>query len=306
MPRRALTPAASAQPVAFTPKDEKKLKSAIGRFGRQWSTIHAEKHFSTYPLTIIKAKGLAIIKSSTESKDRVTKVKSTISKCEKLKFTRLLRKFSESRVKAYLRFLTLKAIEEDFDCEELSPSSEVDEVWHFHLLDTRHYRETCQELCGNGSFIDHDPDGGDDAEARDVRREYAAELEEEIGLSTDKPKLKDVPAPRAPVSHARAVPPAAQPVPPPHLSDASVNLKAVTQDGKELFMKCKLSTPLKKLMTAFCKRQGIAMSSVRFLFDGSRVSPNDTPWCIANSCSAAQPHMLDGDVIDVMVEQQGC
>ena len=70
MPRRALTPAASAQPVAFTPKDEKKLKSAIGRFGRQWSTIHAEKHFSTYPLTIIKAKGLAIIKSSKESKDR--------------------------------------------------------------------------------------------------------------------------------------------------------------------------------------------------------------------------------------------
>ena len=30
-------------------------------------------------------------------------------------------------------------------------------------------------------------------------------------------------------------------------------------------------------MTAFCNRQGVAMSSVRFLFDGSRISPNQTP-----------------------------
>ena len=32
-----------------------------------------------------------------------------------------------------------------------------------------------------------------------------------------------------------------------------------------------------QLMTAFCNRQGVAMSSVRFLFDGSRISPNQTP-----------------------------
>ena len=38
------------------------------------------------------------------------------------------------------------------------------------------------------------------------------------------------------------------------------------------------------------------MQSVRFLFDGNRISPNQTP---------EELDMEDNDVIDVMVEQQG-
>ena len=38
------------------------------------------------------------------------------------------------------------------------------------------------------------------------------------------------------------------------------------------------------------------MNSVRFLFDGQRLSANQTP---------QELEMEDGDVIDVMVEQQG-
>ena len=57
-----------------------------------------------------------------------------------------------------------------------------------------------------------------------------------------------------------------------------------------------MTTPLQKLMNAFCNRNGVAMNSVRFLFDGNRVNPNQTP---------ADLEMEDGDVIDVMVEQQG-
>ena len=75
-----------------------------------------------------------------------------------------------------------------------------------------------------------------------------------------------------------------------------INLKVVTQDGNEIFFKCRMTTPLERLMTAFCIRQGVAVNSVRFLFDGGRVSPMQTP---------AELEMEDGDVIDVMVEQQG-
>jgi len=75
-----------------------------------------------------------------------------------------------------------------------------------------------------------------------------------------------------------------------------LNLKVVTQDGNEIFFKCKQTTPLQKLMQAFCNRQGVALNSVRFLFDGARLSPNQTP---------QELDMEDGDVIDVMVEQQG-
>ena len=56
-----------------------------------------------------------------------------------------------------------------------------------------------------------------------------------------------------------------------------INLKVVTQDGNEIFFKCKATTPLSKLMNAFCQRQGVALASVRFLFDGTRINEHQTP-----------------------------
>ena len=75
-----------------------------------------------------------------------------------------------------------------------------------------------------------------------------------------------------------------------------ITLKVVTQDGNEIFFKLRMATPMQRLMTAFCNRQGVSMNSIRFLFDGSRVSPNQTPH---------ELELEEGDVIDVMVEQQG-
>ena len=74
--------------------------------------------------------------------------------------------------------------------------------------------------------------------------------------------------------------------------NAPVNLKVVTQDGEEVFFKCRESTPLVKLMQAFCQRQGIAMNSVSFLFDGERINPTQTPHDL---------EMEDGDVVDVVL-----
>jgi hypothetical protein len=55
-----------------------------------------------------------------------------------------------------------------------------------------------------------------------------------------------------------------------------LNIK-VTDNNNEVFFKIKRSTKLEKLMTAFCERQGKTVSSVRFLFEGQRVQPSDTP-----------------------------
>jgi small ubiquitin-related modifier len=46
------------------------------------------------------------------------------------------------------------------------------------------------------------------------------------------------------------------------------------QDHNEVFFKIKRSTQLKKLMDAYCERQGKATSSVRFLYDGIRIQGN--------------------------------
>jgi hypothetical protein len=55
-----------------------------------------------------------------------------------------------------------------------------------------------------------------------------------------------------------------------------LNIK-VTDSNNEVFFKIKRTTALKKLMDAFCERQGKSPTSVRFLFDGVRVNPDHTP-----------------------------
>lgn len=55
-----------------------------------------------------------------------------------------------------------------------------------------------------------------------------------------------------------------------------LNIK-VTDNNNEVFFKIKRTTQLKKLMDAFCERQGKSAQSVRFLFDGQRVNYTDTP-----------------------------
>lgn len=66
-----------------------------------------------------------------------------------------------------------------------------------------------------------------------------------------------------------------------------LNIK-VTDNNNEVFFKIKRSTALKKLMDAFCERQGKAPNSVRFLFDGSRVQPTDSP----DSVSTSLPYQI--------------
>ena len=55
--------------------------------------------------------------------------------------------------------------------------------------------------------------------------------------------------------------------------------------------KIKRHTKLKKLMEAYCLRQGLVLAQVRFLFDGARLRDTQTP---------DELDMEDDDVIDAM------
>lgn len=106
-----------------------------------------------------------------------------------------------------------------------------------------------------------------------------------------------------------------------------LNIK-VTDNNNEVFFKIKRSTKLEKLMTAFCERQGKTPASVRFLFEGQRVQPTDTPdtvsWLfslsslrilsslflcteteVADEGRLDQLEMQDGDTLEVHQEQVG-
>jgi small ubiquitin-related modifier len=85
--------------------------------------------------------------------------------------------------------------------------------------------------------------------------------------------------------------------PPPKPEDQSEHLNIKVTDGNnEIFFKIKRTTALRKLMDAYCERSGKAPQSVRFLFDGSRVVPTDSPNTL---------DMQDGDTLEVHQEQIG-
>ncbi|KAH6653625.1 ubiquitin-related domain-containing protein [Truncatella angustata] len=70
----------------------------------------------------------------------------------------------------------------------------------------------------------------------------------------------------------------------------------VTDNNNEILFKIKKSTPLDNVMQAFCGRQGKKVNVVRFLFEGQRVQPTDSPDSLG---------MVDGDSLSVHQEQVG-
>ncbi len=119
-----------------------------------------------------------------------------------------------------------------------------------------------------------------------------------------------------------------QPEPAPAAGTEHLNIK-VTDNNNEVFFKIKRSTKLEKLMSAFCDRQGKTPASVRFLFEGQRVQPHDTPDTVSFATPEFQEEeeeeegtrqkkltrhvcvpplqleMQDGDTLEVHQEQVG-
>uniref|UniRef100_A0A4W5MGI8 Small ubiquitin-related modifier n=1 Tax=Hucho hucho TaxID=62062 RepID=A0A4W5MGI8_9TELE len=56
-----------------------------------------------------------------------------------------------------------------------------------------------------------------------------------------------------------------------------IKLKVIGQDNSEIHFKVKMTTHLKKLKESYSQRQGVHMSTLRFLFEGQRISDNHTP-----------------------------
>jgi small ubiquitin-related modifier len=56
-----------------------------------------------------------------------------------------------------------------------------------------------------------------------------------------------------------------------------INLKVKSQEGEEVFFKIKKTTQFKKLMDAYCQRQSVNPSNVRFLYEGERIVGDQNP-----------------------------
>ena len=195
-------------------------------------------------------------------------------------------------LKGYRQFLHLKKHFEDWDATILSPSEQIDKMWHAHILDVNNYVHDCILLCGH--VVGHNPDGMVDGEAKAARVKFTKEaLIERFGpgnfdetvwmtrreLEEKEQEYQDLTSDKNP--------------------DPPVTIVVHDETGMQTFFKIKTTTKMSKLFEAYCKLRDIDVDNppVRFLFNGDSLSPDHTP----NSWE-----MEDGDRIDVFPEQSGC
>lgn len=75
-----------------------------------------------------------------------------------------------------------------------------------------------------------------------------------------------------------------------------IKLKVLGNDSNEIHFRVKMSTQMYKLKRSYSEKAGVQLAGLRFLFDGRRISDEDTPKSL---------EMEDGDVIEVYQEQSG-
>ncbi|CAF1097091.1 unnamed protein product [Rotaria sordida] len=79
-------------------------------------------------------------------------------------------------------------------------------------------------------------------------------------------------------------------------TDEYIKLRVVEQDNSEVHFKVKMTTNMGKLKKSYAERQGVGITTLRFLFDGKRINDDETP---------KQLEMEDNDTIEVYQEQVG-
>mmetsp|Transcript_12008 Transcript_12008/g.18928 ORF Transcript_12008/g.18928 Transcript_12008/m.18928 type:complete len:91 (-) Transcript_12008:106-378(-) len=75
-----------------------------------------------------------------------------------------------------------------------------------------------------------------------------------------------------------------------------ITIRVRDQTGEETFFKIKKSTKMSKVFETYASRKGVQSSSLRFLLDGERIEPYQTP---------QELDLDDQDQIDCMLEQSG-
>jgi uncharacterized protein (TIGR04222 family) len=80
------------------------------------------------------------------------------------------RQYADRVIREYKRFVALAVA----STHPVTPSDQVDQAWHLHLLDTQNYRKFCEDVLGRP--LDHQPSRGGPAE----RAKYIAAYEETL------------------------------------------------------------------------------------------------------------------------------
>ncbi|XP_034686435.1 small ubiquitin-related modifier 2-like [Vitis riparia] len=80
------------------------------------------------------------------------------------------------------------------------------------------------------------------------------------------------------------------------LDQSTIEVKVKSQDGRQLYFRINRSTPLQRLLVAYCQRINLDYKTMQFVYNGNRVTAKQTP---------EQLGMEDGEEIDALTHQMG-
>lgn len=75
-----------------------------------------------------------------------------------------------------------------------------------------------------------------------------------------------------------------------------VTVRVKDSSGEEMFFKVKRETKMSKIFDAYANRKGVGQNSLRFMLDGVRIKPDETPKML---------ELEDNDQIDALLETVG-
>lgn len=80
-------------------------------------------------------------------------------------------------------------------------------------------------------------------------------------------------------------------------SDEYIRLRVITSDmTNEVHFRVKAATALGRLKRSYCSKLGFQVEELRFVFDGHRITDDDTPKSL---------NMMNDDVIEIYQERTG-
>ena len=175
----------------------------------------------------------------------------------------------------YKRFLVLKTLEHDVKVSKLklSPSAQVDEIWHGHMLLPRHYADVCAMLLQEpGGLFEHSVLTA----SRPDRHERYLETLKLYERCWGKPPAgfwPDEPDPQ------------------------EITLTVVGLDGKKLYVTADKSRPLRALFEACADKWTTPIDAVRLISGGKSIIKEKT---------AEQQGLRDGGLLCVVLSLRGC
>jgi hypothetical protein len=153
----------------------------------------------------------------------------------------------------YFKFLALKVYTQDLDGAIISPSLEVDQIWHTHLLYNKHYLDMCINI---NFIIYHYPERENDNElTKTVRRNNFTDLcHHHYPL-----KISILPRP-ASLSNSTDL--------------ESIFIKTITGNTKTIYIDIDKET-LNTFKQKVLNKENIMIEHQRYLFHGKVIDNND-------------------------------